>query len=558
MAASTDTLPFPVLRPGPDLLRPAPEPPLPPLPPLRPVPARSRPSPSRQQRAAAAPGAWQQFTARPWALLLVLSVQAALSLRLVWANTAFQDEALYLRAGQMEWAHWLHGTHIPLYQTYFSGAPVLYPPLGALADSIGGLAGARILSLAFMLAASAMLWCTASRLYGRRAGFYATGLWAVLGPTLQLGAFATYDAMALFLLALATCCAVHAGPRRDETGWIAAAAGALILANATKYASALFDPVVVAIVIINAWPLGFGAKAAFSRGAALLAYVTAGVILLVTIGGGYYEAGIGQTTLTRVSGTITDRLILADAWSWIGPVAAAALLGLVICAVAGQAWDRRLLLAVLTAAASLVPIEQARIHTLTSLSKHVDFGAWFAAIAAGYAAEKIIAWTRPRWVRAAAAGACALALVVPAQMGAAGSRALTQWPNAAKFVAAFGRLAPAHPGRYLVETPSILEYYLPAGRHWQLWSGTQTIVLPSGHSISGPVGVPGNPAVYARFIRRDYFSLIALDFFSTHSLDEHIAADLRHNRAYRVAARVPYGPGDYVIWARVRSGRKPR
>ena len=64
------------------------------------------------------------------------------------------------------------------------------------------------------------------------------------------------------------------GPRRDETGWIAATAIALVLANATKYASALFDPVVVAIVILNAWPLPAGTKAALSRGAALAAYVT--------------------------------------------------------------------------------------------------------------------------------------------------------------------------------------------------------------------------------------------------------------------------------------------
>ena len=33
--------------------------------------------------------------------------------RLIWSNTAFQDEALYLRAGHLEWAQWLHQTPIP-------------------------------------------------------------------------------------------------------------------------------------------------------------------------------------------------------------------------------------------------------------------------------------------------------------------------------------------------------------------------------------------------------------------------------------------------------------
>ena len=73
-----------------------------------------------------------------WPLLPVLVVQALLSLRLVRADTAFQDEALYLWAGHLQWAHWLHGTAIPPFAYYFSGAPVIYPPLGALADHAGG------------------------------------------------------------------------------------------------------------------------------------------------------------------------------------------------------------------------------------------------------------------------------------------------------------------------------------------------------------------------------------------------------------------------------------
>ena len=87
---------------------------------------------------------------RPWwtrwpalALLPVLLVQAFLSLRLTHANTAFQDEAAYIWAGHREWAHLLHGAPVPHFAAYFSGAPVIYPPIGALAESVGGLAAAR-------------------------------------------------------------------------------------------------------------------------------------------------------------------------------------------------------------------------------------------------------------------------------------------------------------------------------------------------------------------------------------------------------------------------------
>ena len=54
----------------------------------------------------------------------VLAVQAVLSVRLVWADTAFQDEGTYLWAGHLEWAHVLHGVPLPPFAAYFSGAPV--------------------------------------------------------------------------------------------------------------------------------------------------------------------------------------------------------------------------------------------------------------------------------------------------------------------------------------------------------------------------------------------------------------------------------------------------
>lgn len=114
-------------------------------------------------------------------LLAVLAVQAVLSLRLVWSNTAFQDEAVYLWAGHLEWSHWLYGAQIPAFQSYFSGAPVVYPPLGALADSYGGLASARVLSLFFMLAATALLYSTTRRIFDRRAAFFAAAPFAGLG-----------------------------------------------------------------------------------------------------------------------------------------------------------------------------------------------------------------------------------------------------------------------------------------------------------------------------------------------------------------------------------------
>src|ERR1035437_4865351 len=218
-----------------------------------------------------------------WPLLAVLAVQAVLSLRLVRADSAFQDEALYLWAGHLEWAHWLHGAAVPPFAYYFSGAPVIYPPIGALADAIGGLAGARILSLAFMLGATALVWGTTGRLFGRRAAFFAAALFAVLGPTLHLGSFATYDAMSLFLVALAAWCVVRAGEQGEATGWMLAAGATLALANATVYSSVLFDLFVLVLALLTALPSG--GRLAARRTATLLTVVAALLIAGILIGG---------------------------------------------------------------------------------------------------------------------------------------------------------------------------------------------------------------------------------------------------------------------------------
>ena len=119
---------------------------------------------------------------------------------------------------------------IPPFAYYFSGAPVIYAPIGALADSIGGLAGRSDPTLVFMLGATTPPWATTGRLFGRRAAFFAAALFAVLGPTLHLGSFATYDAMSVFLIALAAWCVVRPGnegrgDRLDARGRCRAGAG---------------------------------------------------------------------------------------------------------------------------------------------------------------------------------------------------------------------------------------------------------------------------------------------------------------------------------------------
>jgi Dolichyl-phosphate-mannose-protein mannosyltransferase len=518
----------------------------------------ARPRGSRRARPRRADRGWQA-AGSILPLLIVLAVQAALSVRLVWADTAFQDEATYLWAGHLQWAHWLHGTPIPPFPTYFSGAPVIYPPLGALADSVGGLAGARLMSLAFMLGATALLWAAAGRLYGRRAAFFAAALFALSGPVLHLGAFATYDALSVLLVAVAAWCVIRPGDRGEGTGWMVAAGVALAMANAAAYASALFDVVVLALALLIAWP--GGRRLAARRGATLLIVVVVLATAGLLIGGKNYLTGVEQTTLARVGAADAVMAVLTAAWSWTGLIVLLAIAGVIISWAGRRGWLPTLMLAVLAVAGLLGPLEQARLHTLASLNKHVGLGAWFAAIAAGYAVDRFIAAAPAGRAQAVTTGALIVALVFPASLGASQSQQFsTDWPNATSFIAIFGPLADHGNGRLLVETASIARYYLPSGSQWQRWSSTRNIVMPSGASTGGPAssaGVtgPGNRGVFAAFITHGYFSYVVLNYTDTTALDYQITRDLRNSGHYKRIAVIPYGTeisprGTYVVWRR--------
>ena len=468
-----------------------------------------------------------------------------LSLRLVWTNTAYIDEATYLWAGHLEIAHWLHGAPVPPFQTWLSGAPVIYPPVAAVADSVGGLIAGRLLSLALMTGATVLLWNATSRLFGDRAAFFAAALFAVLGPTQFLGALATYDAMALFLLAASAWCVVAAQDRDDSTLLLVAGTVLLALANATKYATALFDPVVFALAgLVIARQRG--TKPGLGRAGYLAASVTALVATLLALGGPLYMAGIMYTTLGRAAGDNPPVLVLEDAWKWAGALWVVAWLGVIICLLRGPRGHAPLL-ALLAAAGLLAPLEQARIHTVTSLHKHVDFGAWLAAPAAGYALARLSRISRRRALSVPAAGLVAAAAVVPvASLGAAQARALFQgWPATAPVIARLRALTRSYPGNYLAEDYDIPAYYLQASVPEQRWSNTWyfSYARPGRrHALTGA-------AAYRAAIARHYFSLVVLDFGATPTMDSRISADVEQAGGYHLAAVVHSSSQSYTIWA---------
>jgi hypothetical protein len=484
------------------------------------------------RRATRRPGSGGRVVVR-WPLAAVLAAQAALSLRLVWSNTAFQDEGLYLRAGHLEWSRWLHGTPIPDFPSYFSGAPVIYPPIAALADSVGGLAAARVLSLCFMLGVTYLLWATALRLYGQRAALLAAGLFASIAGTQFLGAFATYDAMALLLLALAAWLGVRAAESEHPVRLVLllTAGIALAAADAVAYATALFTPVVIVLAAAAAWR-GRGARAGLTAGLTVLGGWTALIAAAVIAGGHDYWLGITTSILDRSPSTATVATVLLHSYVWTSLIMVLAVLGAVL-AVRGEARGK-LLPAALTVAAFLVPVVQARLHTTVSLQKHVVFGAWFAAIAAGYAMARLSRIDPGRgW-----APVMALPIAASTLFGSMGqaSSLYHVWPNSAGAVNVLRSAVRLHPGNYLAEDYDVEAYYLRTLVPWQRWSDTYYFSYP---------GMPAGAASYGAAIRNHYFSLVILDFGDTAATDGQIAADMQHAGGYYVLARA----GQFTIWA---------
>jgi Dolichyl-phosphate-mannose-protein mannosyltransferase len=544
--------------------------------PARPARSARLARPARPARPGRAAAGWERLlSARGWPLAVVLVIQAVLSLRLVWSATAFLDEGEYLTVGRLELAHFLHHAPMPDVATYLSGSPIVYPPLAAIANDIGGLAGARLLSLVFMLVTTTALHGVARRLLSSRtAAFFAAALFGWLGTAQFLGAFATYDAMALMLLAVATWLGLRAIEADSALRYTLLCAAGLCLAaaDAAKYASALFNPVVLAVVALAAWRAD-GRKAGLDSLGAMALAAALPLTIGYDLGGPSYGQGITSTTLTRTASNASVRAVLDLSAHATGIIAVLAVLGAVLITARRPGWPTVALAWSLAAAEFLAPAEQARIHTLTSLFKHVGYGAWFACVMAGYLLAELPALLarlgrsraeaaagvpgagappRPRWALPAGTAAGAVAVIAAGVFGVTVANGqYGDWANSRPMIAELSRLVQPG-GYYLVEDPSVVTYYLGSKVQFSHVDSTYTsfnYVDPQTHKMLFSF------AAFADSIKRGYFNDIVLAFGDTYGQDQAIVQDIRQDHNYRmiykVQYRTSYGSSWYKIWQRV-------
>ncbi len=503
------------------------------------------------------PAQWSAPSARrTWisraVLALILVVQAALSLRL--RNTAFGNEALYLYAGHLEIAHLLHGAPLQgTYASYFPGAPVFYPVLGAVADGLGGLAAARAVSLVAMLATTALLYAMTRRLFNERVALCAAGLFGVTEGAIFAGRLATNDAPSLCLLALASWIVVRTASWRWRAYLLAAPVAGL--AVATGYWALLYLPTIALLAGLAAYP--YLGRQALARALVLWAVTVELIAAAVIVAGRPYVTAAVSATVGRTPGSAEALHILTEGVKWGGFVLALAALGAVgyafearteaneHIALPGSRRCRTALGVVLAGTALLALAVQAYQNTDVSLDTHIGFGLFFAAPMAGVGLARLVG----DHFRRAQIGIVVWAAALIVGLSQA-TQLFGSWPDPSSLVGELTRyLGPGE--RYLVENDNVAIYYLRGHPDAQPDQFTSTYFIsyrtPRGQVLTGTQG-------FLAAVRYGYFRVIIYDGTVTPALDKALAAALEADPRYRLAGAVPENARDFratcYVWIR--------
>jgi 4-amino-4-deoxy-L-arabinose transferase-like glycosyltransferase len=482
-----------------------------------------------------------------WPLILILGMQTAVSV-VTLHNTAFQDEALYLYAGRQIFHH-LMGGPAPFdhYAFYFSGYPYVYPLIGGVLDTIGGLALARSFSLACMLGVTTTVYFVTIRLFGLRVAVLSTAVYASMGVVLFVGRLATFDALCLFLVALATALAL-----RTATGGrprLALAVGpALVLAILAKYAGLLFVlPVFGLMVVLGLECLGW--RATLLRLAMALATFSLSIgVAYEVIDNAALHAIAGSTT-NRATGLKAPRLALfLHVLEMGGVVYLFALAGLVLLLLHRGRF--RIPAMLLFASSLLVPAYHIYKQEPISLDKHIAYALFFAVPLAGYA----IAWLSgllPRGTSEFHRGHWLAGLAVAAAVFTLGLRQshmlYSNWANTTDLSYALHTQLRNGTGRIFAEDIEVARYAArDVSQEWQWNSFYYPYYVDKHHHR-----LFGNQAL-TQAIRDRYYSSVELSFNYFPAQAYFLAQQMADTRNYDLIAAMPlvnsYGRGHYFLW----------
>ena len=436
-------------------------------------------------------------------LLLLLVLQAVFSLRL--DNSAFQDEALYIYTGHWILDSWQSGGEVFSHpESFFSGAPYLYPVLAALLDAVGGLSLVRLFSCLCMLSSTVAVYWTTNLLFahrpGVRPGNYAAAVFAFSAPVIFLGKFATFDAAAFTLMAWAMALIVWTVRHQNSVWWALLAGGLIALAVVTKYSSAIDAPFILLLGLLAALPTTRSRLHALLRG--FVAGATALLLLAVSAltWAAPLVAGLSRTTTERVGIDRTPMQdLLWDVANWSGPTFV-----LILAGGAYLAMSRPALALVMTSGALAAVLYQSYMGEAVSLHKHIVLGVMIGAPLAGLLLARLVS------VKAGAvivAGCVWMAYITSMYQS---EKLFDVWPNSDDLASEVKYSVDAMPWiRILGELPEPVQYKLmDETEPWQFtatYEGSfRYIPMAGGEELSGL-------AAYEAALEDNYFQLVFLD-----------------------------------------------
>ena len=486
------------------------------------------------------------FATTRWPLGFLLSMQALVSLVLLH-NTAFQDEALYLYAGNNIVGHWLGGP-APLehYASYFSGYPLIYPVIGGFLYRVGGLALARLFSLACMLGVTLIVYLITERLFRRSTALYASAVYAFTGVVLFVGRLATFDALCLFFIAGSALIAVYAGT--GQRAWVALGLGpALVLAVLTKYAGLLFVVPIIALLALCALAFSGWRRVCSRLVLGLSSLAVAAFVADRLIDHAALHAIRGSTTNRSVTSPGSRIHLFVHALGLSAPIYGMAFFGVLLLLKRPR---MRLLAAGLFGTSLLIPAYHIYMSEPTSFDKHLAYGLFFAAPLAGVtldwlagrAEESFSPIRQPRWV----ASIAVVALV--ATLGLQQAHSLYGgWANTSKLGYALHTLVRDGTGRVFTEDIEVARFdATDVTQEWQWQSFYYPYYVdPSKHEYFGQDAL-------VKGVQAGYYSIVELSFVYFPDQAFFLAQKMAESRNYDLVAVVPfqnsYGKGHYFIW----------
>lgn len=410
-----------------------------------------------------------------WPLIILLAVQTAVSGALIFVNSAFSDEALYLWAGHAERAGISGPQPGLIFASYFSGAPQIYPQLSAFLPS---LAAARLLALAMMLGVTLLVWRIILLLAGNQvAALVAATVWALSEPALRMGAYATYDPAAIFLTCVSAWLGIEAAQRERRGELILASGFVMGLAALTAYSYLMYLPFVALLIVGVHGSIG-GRHARFWKNAITVGAwqaVTAAAVMLMGLTGLHDWKGFLATTVNRQladQGSVGD--IFTSMWTYAG---IALVLG--ISALALSPRSLRVVTGTAIAGSMAVPLYQIFwAQTGWAMDKHMAPGVFMAAIAVGVGCVRL----RIEVGKLSLACVAALGSILAVTYGQSAAGVQTGWADTAPLTATLSKYVSGESGVGQANFWSpVLDYYtMPGSLGRLLWENQLSGETPPG------------------------------------------------------------------------------